>query len=825
MGTNNESELPTMRSTSSDSVQKGSPINRTPTWHGYAFRKRKMRIQTFAKYCPLVSAILAPLATLLDIPALTQHWYAQNGTPQPDPEACLILSAIGLALNILANILLIVRFSSKSPWWWRHSTRWSLIFWVGKTIVAVVNLIIFGILSRNEAGYSYLEGFWCAVISVIDAGIISITLLFHYFFAFGKEEHDQSDIRSEGRRFMLSVTTFISILAVQSLVFAKIEGWSYSDGIYFSTQVALTIGYGDFVPTKTATKILVFPFSVLTISQLGNEIALIIGFISSRAEHRREKWRKKYEGAMHQEANKMRPRAGLIAEMSLIHKISQREDLTSQMYDLLWSLLSLLVFWAIGATLFSQIEGWPWGDAVYVVMILSLTIGFGDFTPKQPAGRVVFIVYALMAVPVITSFAVQTVTGLLSTYSERGAAREAFLAEQRRSPEAFAPHAEVVLKYHETYDQARKSLLKGDAASTDHDSEQDEEKDHTKGDGSGTSIDRSEEHLEKSQISSSTSESDNEEDLSGNTMTGKKRHAGHRGHGRLGSADKALRKDYAHARDTIEHREDEAKKWEKVKIEHENHDDDISESDQKDQSTQSSPGKGKSSKRSPKNRDMIKEEVDDDTDEPEERNLEIDLLKQLMRKTIQLEAEARQMLLDSMDKSVARTLLLADRNVQARDVRALKGDDKDIMAIWQDESNKNKSSKREASEAIDEDDQNGTAQSKTQTKGELDLVTRVNRYRNTFAEVLVIGSVLQHLEGEEKERFERWREFRVEQAEDREQDRTKGKERVNQENEADLEAKDINDVADKKWDGLSSRLAKRWVRKVRKEEWSKWDTV
>ena len=69
-------------------------------------------------------------------------------------------------------------------------------------------------------------------------------------------------------------------------------------------------------------------------------------------------------------------------------------------------------------------------NALYAVMVLSLTIGlwnpvpnvchsyapagFGDFAPITPAGRVVFIVYALMAVPIVTSFAVQTITGLVS---------------------------------------------------------------------------------------------------------------------------------------------------------------------------------------------------------------------------------------------------------------------------------------------------------------------------------------------------------------------------------------------------------------------------
>jgi potassium channel subfamily K len=47
-------------------------------------------------------------------------------------------------------------------------------------------------------------------------------------------------------------------------------------------------------------------------------------------------------------------------------------------------------------------------------MITCLTIGFGDYTSITPAGRVVWIIYALMAVPIVTSFAVQTVTGIVS---------------------------------------------------------------------------------------------------------------------------------------------------------------------------------------------------------------------------------------------------------------------------------------------------------------------------------------------------------------------------------------------------------------------------
>jgi potassium channel subfamily K len=48
------------------------------------------------------------------------------------------------------------------------------------------------------------------------------------------------------------------------------------------------------------------------------------------------------------------------------------------------------------------------------------------------------------------------------------------------------------------------------------------------------------------------------------------------------------------------------------------------------------------------------------------RELGIYLLRQLLELMVRLEAEAPQMLLDSMEKGVARTLLLADRNGESQ---------------------------------------------------------------------------------------------------------------------------------------------------------------
>lgn len=65
----------------------------------------------FANITPLIAALLAPVSTLYDIPALSQPWYSLDGATLPDPRASLILSSVSLALSVIANVLLVLRFS------------------------------------------------------------------------------------------------------------------------------------------------------------------------------------------------------------------------------------------------------------------------------------------------------------------------------------------------------------------------------------------------------------------------------------------------------------------------------------------------------------------------------------------------------------------------------------------------------------------------------------------------------------------------------------------------------------------------------------------
>ncbi len=69
--------------------------------------------------------------------------------------------------------------------------------------------------------------------------------------------------------------------------------------------------------------------------------------------------------------------------------------------DLLFTTLFIIV---IGSTVYHYLEGWNWVDCVYFCIITLTTIGYGDFSPQTPEGKVFTIFYILLGIGIILSF-------------------------------------------------------------------------------------------------------------------------------------------------------------------------------------------------------------------------------------------------------------------------------------------------------------------------------------------------------------------------------------------------------------------------------------
>ncbi len=71
--------------------------------------------------------------------------------------------------------------------------------------------------------------------------------------------------RSWGNPYFRSTSSLaVLILLSGTLFYRSAEGWSWIDAIYFSVMTAATIGFGDLVPTTTASKVFAIFYAIST---------------------------------------------------------------------------------------------------------------------------------------------------------------------------------------------------------------------------------------------------------------------------------------------------------------------------------------------------------------------------------------------------------------------------------------------------------------------------------------------------------------------------------------------------------------------------------
>ena len=64
---------------------------------------------------------------------------------------------------------------------------------------------------------------------------------------------------------------------------------------------------------------------------------------------------------------------------------------------ILWALSTLL----IGTLFYHWVEGWSYLDSIYFCVVSLGTVGYGDFTPKTPIGKIFTIVYLINGIVIL----------------------------------------------------------------------------------------------------------------------------------------------------------------------------------------------------------------------------------------------------------------------------------------------------------------------------------------------------------------------------------------------------------------------------------------
>ncbi len=67
-------------------------------------------------------------------------------------------------------------------------------------------------------------------------------------------------------------------------------------------------------------------------------------------------------------------------------------------------LITTVIIIGFGSVIYHYLEGWSWIDSIYFSVITLTTIGFGDFAPATPEGKLFTIFYIVIGIGIILSF-------------------------------------------------------------------------------------------------------------------------------------------------------------------------------------------------------------------------------------------------------------------------------------------------------------------------------------------------------------------------------------------------------------------------------------
>jgi len=79
--------------------------------------------------------------------------------------------------------------------------------------------------------------------------------------------------------FRILLFVLITLVAGATFFYSAVEGWSLIDSLYFSVMTMSTIGYGDFVPTTTWSKLFTVIFAILSIGFFVAVVSKIVAII------------------------------------------------------------------------------------------------------------------------------------------------------------------------------------------------------------------------------------------------------------------------------------------------------------------------------------------------------------------------------------------------------------------------------------------------------------------------------------------------------------------------------------------------------------------
>lgn len=303
----------------------------------------------------------------------------------------------------------------------------TVIGWLASAII-LFSLIGVEIRQHRQAqGHQnliYTQNFFAGIISaglyIIIAVMLSIYMVGMHISPFSRADRRKIEHTS----IVLRVTTFAILLLGGAAIYSTIEGWSLMDALYFTDYTLLTIGVGNLAPQTHLGRSLLFPYATVGITSLGFVITAVASFTDQMRELKLkckiQETRRELDTAGSSKktvdslstAERVQSQTTLVRshipkgeEVLKIRKVKSTFYRQRRWAELGLFLAAWFVLWLVSAGIFhfSEKDNWTYFVALYFTYTSLTTIGYGDYFPTSNFGKVFFVFWSLMAIPILTN--------------------------------------------------------------------------------------------------------------------------------------------------------------------------------------------------------------------------------------------------------------------------------------------------------------------------------------------------------------------------------------------------------------------------------------
>ncbi|KAL7664362.1 Potassium channel domain-containing protein [[Candida] zeylanoides] len=238
-----------------------------------------------SSYFPVITACIGPMANMISVIGLIQHWRvdAATGSNIPDTGVPFAFNILSLVLGMAGNISLLMNFSGRVRYLVTQSVSiscWAVACAVLVTALAITKVRFLSGPVELHPGHPVVlvpsEGYWYAVFTA-GLYLVCCLILSVNFLGYRLRKYPPTfNLGPKQRSLMIFTIVFAVWLLAGALLFAHmIPDLSYGSSLYFCTVSVLTIGLGDILPRSPGAKVLVLSFSLVGVLIMGLIITMV----------------------------------------------------------------------------------------------------------------------------------------------------------------------------------------------------------------------------------------------------------------------------------------------------------------------------------------------------------------------------------------------------------------------------------------------------------------------------------------------------------------------------------------------------------------------